>query len=395
MHRPAELNPAWATELLDVVTQPWEHAADAIVAACEAATRRSIPLAYVETRVPLPHPILRRGRAVWTPETGGVWILDTDEGRIEESETERRYAGSPLRSGSASTRQCLIDALDPSLLARVEHADLDPLHAPLVVEVADFAASVLLGIEAGGPTRALMLCATRSTSGFLPSMRADLHALAWAFSSVARQFRWRGVAHTVATTYIGPTTGRKVLAGQVKLGEVERRDAVVWFSDLRGFTSMSTQRSAEDVVARINVMFEHVAGAIHDEGGEVLKLIGDAVLAIFPYRSDDEAADATQRALRAAQRVSTLPLGLEVGIGLHRGEVAYGNVGAPDRLDFTVIGRTVNVASRVEHMTSVLHEPLLASAEIAACAPEAFVSVGQHALKGIPEAIELFAHRRA
>lgn len=392
MRRPAELDPAWATELLDVVTQPWEHAADAIVAACEAATRRSIPLDYVETRVPLPHPILRRGRAAWTPEEGGVWVLDTDDGRLEESEAERRYAGSPLRSGSASTRRFLIDALDPTLVVR---AGQDPLHAPIVVDVADFAAGVLLEIESGDATRALMLCATRSSSGFSRLMRADLHALAWAFSAVARQFRWRGIAHTVATTYIGPTTGRKVLAGQVKLGEVERRDAVVWFSDLRGFTSMSTQRSAEDVVARINVMFEHVAGAIHDEGGEVLKLIGDAVLAIFPYRSDDEAADATQRALRAAERVSTLPLGLEVGIGLHRGEVAYGNVGAPDRLDFTVIGRTVNVASRVEHMTSVLHEPLLASEAIAACAPEAFVSVGRHALKGIPEAIELFAHRRA
>lgn len=389
MRKPASVDPAWATQLLDIATTPWNHAADGLFAAVTSLVQRSVPVAHMENLLPLPHPILRFGRAFWTPEDGGAWVLDTDGARLEESATERAYAGSPLRSGRASSRRSLLDALDPALLADVARNERE-LAVPLPVVVDGFSDAVLLSMDYEAPSRSLFLFATRADGGFSPAMVNDIHAVVWSFLALARSNRWRGIAHTVATTYVGPTTGRRVLEGKVRLGEVERRDAVVWFSDLRGFTSMSMTLSPEDVVARINVMFERVAGAIHDAGGEVLKLIGDAVLAIFPYDDDDGARRATLQALQAASLLGTLPLGLRIGIGLHRGEVAYGNVGAPDRLDFTVIGRTVNLASRIESMTGHLDAPLLASHDIAACAPTRFRSVGHHALKGIPEPVELF-----
>ncbi|MCA2979491.1 MAG: adenylate/guanylate cyclase domain-containing protein, partial [Myxococcaceae bacterium] len=334
-------------------------------------------------------PILRLGHALWSPAEGGAWVLDTDRGRLEETATERAFGASPLRSGAASRRETLIDRLDPTLVARLERlgttlATLEP------TALEGFTDARLATLDLGGPSLSLFLFATRASGGFSAEHARALHSLVWAFTPVATLSRWRGIAHTVATTYVGPVTGRRVLAGELRLGEVERRDAVVWFSDLRDFTGLSMQLSPEDVVRRINVMFEHVAAAVHDAGGEVLKLIGDAVLAIFPYAHENDARAAVTRALRAARACAVLPLGLRVGVGLHRGEVAYGNVGAPDRLDFTVIGRTVNVASRVEGLTSRLSRGLLASRDVAACLPEAFQSVGAHALKGVPAPVELF-----
>jgi adenylate cyclase len=393
MRKPNPVDPLWATELLDIVTRPWNHAADGLFAALSSLVKRQVPLAHAENQLPLPHPILRSGRASWTPESGGVWLLDTDNARLEETPAERAHAGSPLRSGTASTRRCLLDGLDAELLSTLAHND-HVLEAPLPVVVQGFSDAVLMTADYEGSSRALFLFATHAPGGFSSTMLNDIQTVVWAFTALARGNRWRGIAHTIATTYVGPTTGRRVLEGKMRLGEVERRDAVVWFSDLRGFTAMSMTLTPEMVVARINVMFECVAGAIHDAGGEVLKLIGDAVLAIFPYADENGAKDATEKALQAASQLGTLPLGLSVGIGLHRGEVAYGNVGAPDRLDFTVIGRTVNLASRIESMTGHLGAPLLASHDIAVLAPLQFRSLGHHPLKGIDEPVELFAWQR-
>ncbi len=169
---------------------------------------------------------------------------------------------------------------------------------------------------------------------------------------------------------------------------------MVWFSDVRGFTALSAAQAPEVVVARLNEVFEHVGRAVSREGGEILKFIGDGVLAIFPYGSDDGAADACRRALRAAQEaLQNLPTDLQVGIGLHRGEVSYGNIGASDRLDFTVIGATVNLASRIEGLTGGLGQVLLASEAVAASDPAAWFEVGTFTLKGVPDATRVYAPR--
>lgn len=389
MQRPNDVDASLALDLLDITTRTWAHGADANFAAFQLLVARGVPLDYAETSLPLPHPILRFGHGLWTPAEGGTWVVDGDSVRREETQAERAYAASPLRSGSASERRSLLEGLDPELLARVMRRDA-VLEAPLRISVDGYTDALLANLAFDASTLAVFLFATRAAGGFTELNCNALHTMVWVMTPIARANRWRAVSHVIATTYIGPVTGRRVLAGELQLGEVERRNAVVWFSDLRGFTSLSAVLEPEEVVRRINVMFDRVAGAIHDHGGEVLKLIGDAVLGIFPYDEEDGARAATQGALGAARACATLPNDLAIGTGLHRGEVAYGNVGASDRLDFTVIGRTVNVASRVEGLTGHLGKRVLASAEVAACAPEASASVGHHALKGIFEPVELF-----
>jgi adenylate cyclase len=386
MNKPETVDPSLAAALLEVIAADWPHASDALFEALRVVHARGVPLAYAETRIPLPHPILRWGRARWSPEAGGAWLLDTDSARLEESAVERAHGGSPLRSGAVTSWLPRLEQLEPDPLARLDA----PLGAPLRVHVPGFTDALVANLDHGLPVRVRVLFATTAAAGFSEADASALHALVWAFTPAARAGRWRGAAHTIATTYVGPVTGRRVLEGALRLGEVERRDAVIWFSDLRGFTALSTTMSPEAVVQRINAMFSHVANAIHDAGGEVLKLIGDAVLAIFPYSDEASAQASVARALRSARLCAGLPPDLSIGIGLHRGEVAYGNVGAPDRLDFTVIGRTVNVASRIEGLTGHLGKRVLASAEVAACAPGQLRSVGAHALKGVPEAVEVF-----
>jgi adenylate cyclase len=333
--------------------------------------------------------VLWRGRALWSARSGGAWVVESRSTRIEEDASARAHAGSPLRSGMLSSRETLLDGLDAALMARV-HDVTQPLEAPLRLAVDGFTDAVVAGADYGAEQRAAYLFATRREGGFTEGHVDTLHTLLWAVKPLHRMSRWRGLAHIVATTYVGPETGRRVLAGELRLGEVERRDAVVWFSDLRGFTELSAGIAPEEVVRRINAMFEQVAGAIHDEGGEVLKFMGDAVLAIFPYATEADAAGATQRALRAARVAHRLPEGLRIGVGLHRGEVAYGNVGAPDRLDFTVIGQTVNLASRIEGLTGRLGKCILASQAIAAVAPDQLRPVGSFELKGVTGHTEVY-----
>jgi adenylate cyclase len=389
VQKPERIQSDLALEILDVVTRDWPHAADGSFAAFERARSMGIPIDRAESWLPLPHPVLWRGRTQWSPRSGGTWIVETKGARIEESPEERAYAASPLRSGTLSHRDSLLDRVAPETMARIEDLAA-PLEAPVRIDAAGFTDAVLLGLDYGADKRGVYLFATKDDRGFDAAALDGLHTLVWAFTPLARLSRWRGVAHVVATTYVGPVTGRRVLAGELRLGDVERRHAVVWFSDLRGFTSMSVSLPPEEVVRRINVMFERVAGAIHDEGGEVLKFIGDAVLGVFPYDNDEQAVDAVRRALRAARVCEHMPDNLAVGIGLHRGELAYGNVGAPDRLDFTVIGRTVNTASRIESLAAKLDRKVLASQAIADLVPGELEAAGCHDLKGLPEPVKVY-----
>jgi adenylate cyclase len=156
------------------------------------------------------------------------------------------------------------------------------------------------------------------------------------------------------------------------------------------------------VIALLNDYFECMAGPVHDKGGEVLKFIGDALLAIFPIADDLDRDPACRTALAAAEEaladLGRLNVGrrgsgrpaLEVGIGLHTGAVMYGNIGAPDRLDFTIIGPAVNMVTRIEDLCPVLERTLLTSSRFASPCGSKLVSLGFHQLKGIAARQELF-----
>jgi adenylate cyclase len=243
---------------------------------------------------------------------------------------------------------------------------------------------------------------TDSREGFSePAVAALAHlaptlALAMKCASLAR------IAATVAEVYLGRDAGHRVLSGRIARGVADRITAVLWYSDLRGYTRI-TDTAPEQVIPLLNDYAGAVFSAVHDQGGDVLKLIGDGTLAIFDA---EDAPHAARCALAAASdlggRVAELnrrraALGqptTQPYLGLHVGEVFYGNIGSEDRLDFTVVGPAVNEVSRIAAMCRSAERDVLLSSIMAEVLPPAertrVVSVGRYALRGVERPQELF-----
>ncbi len=207
------------------------------------------------------------------------------------------------------------------------------------------------------------------------------------------------VVATLMQTYLGRDAGQRVLSGRIMRGVADRIEAAIWFSDLRGFTRI-TDTAPEHVIPLLDDYADVIVSAIHDHGGDVLKLIGDGTLAIFAGAREDACAAALTAAIAARRGVAALNEergreGLPVTdmyLGLHIGEVFYGNVGSRERLDFTVIGPAVNETSRIAAMCRSVDQPLLASDAFAKVCGNAsrLVSVGRYALRGVERPQELF-----
>lgn len=246
-----------------------------------------------------------------------------------------------------------------------------------------------------------MSCASDRHEGFGD---AHLAALDSVLPILALALRSRAVARSarnLVTTYLGRDAGRRVLSGQIERGRTERLNAAIWFSDLAGFTRIA-DTEPDQVVPLLNDYADCQVAAIHAQGGQVLKFIGDGILAIFPI---DDPAAACRRALDAAAAALAgqtalnkrrAGLGLPVTrfyLGLHVGEVLYGNIGSQDRLDFTVVGPAVNEAGRIAAMCRSADRDMILSAEFAAAARAGeprLVSLGRYALRGVARAQELF-----
>ena len=245
--------------------------------------------------------------------------------------------------------------------------------------------------------------ATSAPGGFrdadLVALRRLVRLLALAIKcvSLAR------IARTLVEVYLGHDAGERVLSGRISRGVAERINAVIWYSDLRGYTKITDTAPPDEIIPLLNDYAEAVIAAVRAAGGEVLKLIGDGVLAIF--RADDAAqacrcalrADASLRsgikAVNERRAAGNRPV-TSVYLGLHIGEVFYGNIGSEDRLDFTVVGPAVNEASRIAAMCRSVDRRVVLSSEFAAATPEPersqLVSVGRYALRGVGRAEELF-----
>jgi adenylate cyclase len=222
-------------------------------------------------------------------------------------------------------------------------------------------------------------------------------ALAVKCASLAR------ISGTLVEVYLGRDAGRRVLSGRILRGVAERIGAALWFSDLRGFTTITDTAPPDEIIPLLNDYAELVISAVHSAGGEVLKLIGDGTLAIF--RADD-AGEACRRALRAEAelRVGVAALNARRSgegrpvtspyLGLHIGDVFYGKLGSVDRLDFTVVGPAVNEVSRIASMCRSVDRGVVMSSAFAAATPAderaKLVSVGRYALRGVGRAQELF-----
>lgn len=244
---------------------------------------------------------------------------------------------------------------------------------------------------------------TRHADGFgdadLAALRRLVPALALAIKSAALA----RIAGTLVEVYLGRGAGRRVLSGRILRGAAERMRAVLWFSDLKGYTSIADSAPPEQIIPLLNDYAEVVISAVQEGGGDVLKLIGDGVLAIFAADDPGHAcrcAVHAERALRSAARALTLRRGAagdpvtSIYLGLHIGEVFFGNIGSEQRLDFTVVGPAVNEVSRIAAMCRSAERSVLVSPEFVAATPAAerakFVSVGRYALRGVGRARELF-----
>ena len=254
----------------------------------------------------------------------------------------------------------------------------------------------------------LVTFATRQVGGFstgtIKAVEALLPALALNVEIVSRG----KVAENVLDAYLGQRIGKRVLAGDIKRGFGETIDAVIWVADMRDFTSLSNRIDSADMIRLLNAFFERLVDAVHGRGGEVLKFIGDGMLAIFPISDSRSAAAAAAAAVAAAQEGSaaveslneagssgpTMDLSwrpLDMGIALHRGPVFFGNIGSKDRLDFTVIGPAVNLAARVEPLSKETGRRLLLTDKVAELLKQPMEELGEFRIRGLAQPVSLFS----
>jgi adenylate cyclase len=241
---------------------------------------------------------------------------------------------------------------------------------------------------------------TRAPEGFNDGQIATLKHIVPYLALAIKSVSLARITRTLMETYLGRDAGQRVLSGRIVRGVAERIDAVVWFSDLRGFTRIA-DAAPEQVIPLLNEYSDVIISAIHEHGGDVLKLIGDGTLAIFTAENRMHACNAAlSAAIAARQGVAELkkrrtaedkPV-TDVYLGLHVGKVFYGNVGSRERLDFTVLGPAVNEASRIAAMCRSIDQPVLMSAAFANVGDikRRLVSVGRYALRGVAHPQELF-----
>jgi adenylate cyclase len=243
---------------------------------------------------------------------------------------------------------------------------------------------------------------TDQAGGFSAADRAALTEITPALAAIVETRAVRRLSANLMDTYLGPQASRRILAGQILRGKGESLNAVIMATDLRGFTALSDRLTGNEMIELLDDYFDAIASPIHERQGEVLKFIGDGVLAIFPTGEEGDFTSTTVRALKAAtaglaklgeineDRRRAQRAEIMIGIGLHLGEVTYGNVGAADRLDFTAIGPAVNLAARLEGLTKRLMRPLVTSSAFAAACPYPLVSLGFHPVRGYSEPEEVF-----
>jgi adenylate cyclase len=346
-----------------------------------------VDVARITTGVPILHPQIF--------SFSGLWQLGKDT-------TERLYRSGP---GFAATMS--------NSPIRIAYEGGGPVRCDLTASPRDGEFAILADLRregftdyivyavpfADGSHKALSLATTRGEGfdgGELELFEAMIPAVGFNLEVQAL----RRTARTLLDTYVGRQSGGRVLEGQIQRGTGETIRAVIWLCDLRGFTGLSETLPRDELIDLLNCYFGPMCDAVMAEGGEVLKFIGDAMLAIFPIKTDT--AGVCGAALVAAARAQaalveenrrreglSLPR-IEYGLALHVGDVLYGNIGSDTRLDFTVIGPAVNLTARIESMCRQLGRPLLLSADFVKAAAIAALSLGAFPLRGVGVEQEIF-----
>ncbi len=243
---------------------------------------------------------------------------------------------------------------------------------------------------------------TKQPGGFSDGQLDALRSLVRVLVRLIEIMQWRRTSSILLDTYVGNRAGGKILGGQIRRGHTETMNAAIWLSDLRGFTALSDRLPAETVVDILNNYFDCQVAAIRNHGGEVLKFMGDGLLAVFPI--DEYVGDVQQvcsnvleaaRESRASVEAMHYPIGGAVerfrfGVALHVGPILYGNIGGGNRLDFTCIGPAVNLAARLEKIAGKLHRTIVASEGFAGICAGGWSELGEFPIAGFAKAERVY-----
>jgi adenylate cyclase len=361
---------------------------------CRRIVAADIPLWRAFCSVGTLHPQIAATAYIWRRDTPGAARFTA----THSFENDPEFATSPIAELKRSRRMIRRRLHDPGC----------KMDYPVLAQFrrdggTDYAAMPM--ICSSGEINSITWLTDRA-DGFSDNEIAGLANVAEALAIIVELQATRRIARHLMDTYVGHRTGERVLSGAITRGSGEAIRAVIWFCDLRGFTAMADSIARDKVIGLLNDYFETMVEVVTAEGGEALKFMGDGMLAIFELGPTEDPADRCGAALRAAQaaaekiaarnlerRAAGEPE-IHFGLALHLGEVSYGNIGAPTRLDFTVIGPAVNQASRLEKLGHELGRPVVTSASFAAAAPQALESLGRHSLRGVSEPQEVFAPKR-
>ncbi|MET0705909.1 MAG: adenylate/guanylate cyclase domain-containing protein [Tardiphaga sp.] len=240
---------------------------------------------------------------------------------------------------------------------------------------------------------------TKQPGGFTDTQLADLKRLVPPLTRLVEVMGLQRVATTLLNTYVGPRAGARILAGQIRRGHTETMHAAIWLSDLRGFTALSDRLPPERVVEILNLYFDCQVPTILEHGGEVLKFMGDGLLAVFPIDGDEPAVCGQVLEAAAEARAAVDALQFEIGdtterfrfgVALHVGRILYGNIGGGNRLDFTCIGPAVNLAARLENMAKRLGRTIVASSAFADICPGGWQALGEFPIAGFARAEHVY-----
>lgn len=357
---------------------------------CERIYMAGLPLDRATVTWPALHPMFHAERLLWQQGAKVDHMTFDDRDHVSPD-----WQNNPLKY--------LLDS-DSDILRRRLAGPRALVDFPLLEELAGEGYTDYVAMKTffsiprvgDGTTGILASWATRRESGFSEEDLAILSVLQKEFAVAFRSCVQSDVMRTIGEVYLGPTAAQRVLSGQIRRGDGQEIDAVIWYSDLRNSTALSESMPLSDYLGLLDRYFECAGGAVLAEGGEILDFVGDSVVAIFTLDTPDAAGRATRAARRAHESARAMrevhpDLPMKFGVGITAGAVMHGNFGTPERLVFSAIGPSVNEAARIEKLTKTLGVPALASAKIAEAAGEIWRCAGEHRLDGVSRPVPLFS----
>ena len=367
---------------------------DVLTEFCVRLTASGLPLWRVAVYVYTLHPDIVARRFLWRPGQA----TDVAEASFAMAKAEE-LSTSPIAH---------IRTTGESIRRRVGDPDC-PIDFAFLNELRQEGVSDYLGLPLRFTNGEIHVATftTRQAGGFTDAEVGALERIVPPLARVAEVRALRRTAINLLDAYVGRKAGERILGGRIQRGDAEAIRAVIWLSDMRGFTKLADSLPPQSLLAILNTFYDGLVPAIEAEGGEVLKFIGDGLLAIFHIADEGEVGDACARALRAARRAKkaiealppvgdpNAPTQLRFGLALHVGEVLYGNIGAGSRLDFTCIGPAVNLAARLEKIAAKLGRTIVGSDAFARRLPEDFFELGAFELAGFRSAETVHGLREA